>query len=269
MDRSRIASELFSRVRCCALAFGLVAGCNGIDLSKDHATSDAGLAVIDAGGQQHSGALDAGSMLSMSSAGQNPRDAGSALLDSGVPVVCGSRDLVPPDLVLSSSAGDQIGALASYEVSCLDGPPGPIDDRYDGPIDHFNVVHSGDILTISMPDGTLISTDGCPPQSGCDPEIEIDSFCSMGYVTTKKFTEDQPWKFELMPGTYELRASTHFIAKKVGGGSGYVFGVIVDNSRQRAVVDVGAPGTTCDKRSKAVFEGIALPTPDHDDDAGS
>jgi hypothetical protein len=173
------------------------------------------------------------------------QDAGGALVDLAG-AACGAQALTPPALLLSTSLGDQTGAPDGYCSSSKSGCGVCVDIAMLPAPEHFNLVHSDDQVTLSMPDGTLTmpGPDRCQP--ACPPQVEIRSLCSNRLVSTQTFTEDQAWTIDLAPGAYLLDVSTHFRVGDLDGSTGAVFGLIVDDSHERAIVDEYASGTICD-----------------------
>jgi hypothetical protein len=88
------------------------------------------------------------------------------------------------------------------------------------------IVHPGDEVTFSMPDGTLMSGgNACMP--GCTPILRIVvQDCKGQYreVQRTALIEDAPWLVSLAPGEYTLVADAHFIGDGGGGGTSAIFG---------------------------------------------
>ncbi|HET8933715.1 MAG TPA: hypothetical protein VFN67_09760 [Polyangiales bacterium] len=180
--------------------------------------------------------------LDADSAVQPPRaDASqpSAAVDSGQTTeasVCRSPE--PPAIVMTSRSGEQQGAPGSF---CAWGGGGPrcnnslcADRGYD--THESTVVHPGDEVTFSMPDGTLMSGgSACMPE--CPPVLRIFvQDCKGQYreVQRTALNEDAPWLVSLPPGEYTLVADAHFTDEGGGGGgTSAIFGLIVDAERER------------------------------------
>lgn len=150
----------------------------------------------------------------------------------------GACDPTPPGVVLRSPAGDQLGGFASYCAGCQLPDSGETNYRCaDGPtsIQSYSIVHPGDALSISMPDGTLVAGAGCKPE--CPPSIRIrDEVCPNNATIGFEVSEDSTFSVELAPGRYRLELSAYFEAEGKGGSTGAGFGLIVDPARKREVV---------------------------------
>ena len=159
--------------------------------------------------------------------------------DGGVtePNTCTLEGVTPPPLLLSTSAGDQIGQQLSFcsnnqELGC-----GICADAAEIPVKRFTIAHKGDSLTLGMPKGTLITPgpDRCQP--ACPPQIAIMSLCSHELIDQRAITEDEAFMVDLTPGLYELVADASFEADPLTGSTGSSFGLVIDDSLERGIVD--------------------------------
>lgn len=158
---------------------------------------------------------------------------------------CSVESFTPPAIVLSTTAGDQAGEQLSF---CTDDPQrgcGICVDTTRIDVKRFTVVHTGDTVSLGMPDGTLITPgpDRCQP--ACPPRLTIVTLCAKEVVQSQTLTEDEAWTIDLAPGAYEIGVGTSFEAPSLTGSTSNSFGLIVDDTRERGIVAAGAPGSTC------------------------
>jgi hypothetical protein len=73
--------------------------------------------------------------------------------------------------------------------------------------------------------------------------------------------EDQPWTVDLSPGAYTVSVDSHFegIDNDWGGGVYVGFGLVVDASHERAIVDAGALPLDCEDVDSGVPDSGAPP----------
>jgi hypothetical protein len=164
--------------------------------------------------------------------------------DAGAPAPCLLDQLTPPPIVLTTSAGDQFGVQGSFCSNDDQRGCGICADSVRLTAKHFTIVHSGDQVTLSMPDGTLVTPGADQCQPACPPQVLVTSLCD-NKGSLRAFNEDEPWTIDLKSGAYRLDASAFFEADKLHGQTEETFGLIVDDTRERGVVEVGAAGTTC------------------------
>jgi hypothetical protein len=156
----------------------------------------------------------------------------------------------PPSFTLTSLAGEQVGVNGSY----CGGPADPscgfgCADRGAFPA-QYTVVHPGDELTISMPDGKLVPGPNCDP--ACPPSYRLQAICPRRAEVDAAFVEDEPLRIEVPQGIYTMIADSHLEGDEgwIGGASG-IFGLIVDAERERAIVAAGAVSSACAAPSDA------------------
>jgi hypothetical protein len=215
MEPTRIAYCFASRAQRCAIALLTFAGCAGIDDAiTDHPVTGV-----------HG-------------------DAGSAAVDSGMPAQCMLDELTPPAIVLSTSAGDQTGAQGSFCSNDDHRHCGVCADSARLVAKHFTIVHTGDQVTFSMPDGDLVTPGPDQCQPACPPQIRVTSLCD-DTVVSRDLTEDEAWTVDLEAGVYQLDADAFFSSDALHGQTDQTFGLIVDDARDRGIVQPGAPGSTC------------------------
>jgi ferredoxin len=153
----------------------------------------------------------------------------------------------PPDVVLKSEGGEQIGAQNSYCTGC-----GRCVDRFAW-LQAFTYVHPGDTVTIDVPEGMLVSG-GELCVAECPPRFWVLRGCSRS-IQEHPAVEGEPWIVDLDPGTYTVLVGSHFEALTgLTGQLAVRFGLVVDASHERTVIDVGVVG--------------ACATDTNDDDAG-
>lgn len=170
------------------------------------------------------------------------RDA--AVANPRTPGRCSVDAVTPPAIVLSASAGDQTGGQQNFctydkEIDC-----GYCVDSAAVPAKHFTVVHSGDTITIGMPDGALTNPgpETCQPE--CPPHVLVFPHCAHDYET-RLLTEDEAWTVDLAPGAYDIVVGASFEAGALSGRTSQSFGLLVDDNHERAIIEAGSPGTTC------------------------
>lgn len=164
--------------------------------------------------------------------------------DAGALAPCMLDELTPPPLVLTMSAGDQTGVQGSFCSNDDERGCGVCADSVRLTAKHFTIVHSGDQVTLSMPDGTLVTPGPDQCQPACPPQVVVTSLCE-DKGSSRTFAEDEAWTIDLDPGVYQLDASASFSADELHGQTEETFGLIVDDARERGVVEAGAAGTTC------------------------
>jgi hypothetical protein len=149
----------------------------------------------------------------------------------------------PPAVLLTSLGGEQSGVQGSYCVSNVADGCGACADRHAEP-HTFTVVHPDDEIVISMPSGMLVSGTRCQP--ACPPTLRIQRLgCEEEYQTTL-FDEDRPLMLGLPAGAYAVWADSHFEANSGLTGGLYVgFGLVVDATQERAVIDMDAGALEC------------------------
>jgi hypothetical protein len=215
MEPTRIAYRFAGRALSCATVLLVASGCAGIDDAiNDHPVTGA------------------------------PGDAGSAAPDSGTPAPCMLDELTPPAIVLTTSTGDQTGAQGSFCSNDDQRGCGVCADSARLVAKHFTIAHTGDQVTFSMPDGALVTPGPDQCQPACPPQIRVTSLCDKK-VVSRAFNEDEAWTIDLSPGVYQLDASAFFSSDELHGQTDETFGLIIDDARERGIVEPGAPGTSC------------------------
>jgi hypothetical protein len=150
-------------------------------------------------------------------------------------------ELRPPAIVLKSQAGRQRAVQGSYCVSKEEeagAGAGLCADYFVQHPEQLTVVGPGEEIVVSMPGGQLLADpEDCVP--ACPPTVDVFPLgCFDEPVATVQVAEDEPWKLELEPGSYELQLFAHFTAPD--GRSGYtsvVLGVLVDPMGEPAIVE--------------------------------
>lgn len=206
MEPTRIAFRFSGLARSCAVVSLVLTGCAGIDDAI------------------------------------NDHPATGAVPDAGAP--CMLDELTPPAIVLAASAGDQSGAQGSFCSNDDRRGCGVCADSVRLTAKHFTVVHSGDQVTLGMPEGTLVTPGPDQCQPACPPQMVIMSLCDNQSVV-RDVTEDEAWTIDLSPGVYQLEVSSSFSAGELHGQTDDTFGLIVDDARERGIVEAGATGTSC------------------------
>jgi hypothetical protein len=141
---------------------------------------------------------------------------------------------------LTSLAGEQSGAQGSYCVSNAADGCGSCVDRFAEP-QALSVLLPDDEITISMPDGTLVSGPLCQP--ACPPTLRIQTLgCEEEYQTVP-FDEDQPLMLGLPEGSYAVWVDSHFEAPSGMAGQLHVgFGLVVTSTaRERRLINLNGP----------------------------
>jgi hypothetical protein len=72
----------------------------------------------------------------------------------------------------------------------------------------------------------------------------VTSLCD-DTVVSRDLTEDEAWTVDLEAGVYQLDADAFFSSDALHGQTDQTFGLIVDDARDRGIVQPGAPGSTC------------------------
>ena len=147
-------------------------------------------------------------------------------------------NLAPPTVVMSSPAGELTGGYASSCINCILNDQGDgMGVCADGPTgtNGSALIHPGDGVSFSMPDGTLMAGTRCDP--ACPPQIMVSPMsCPYTTLTVLGIQEDVPLSIDLAPGHYLLTFSSHFEAGRKSGSMGAGFGLIVDPDAERKVL---------------------------------
>jgi hypothetical protein len=101
-------------------------------------------------------------------------------------------------------------------------------------VNEYLVVHPGDDVVFSMPEGALQSgAPACEPD--CGPALHIYKECPRRqWLDALPLREGGAWKVWLPSGRYLLAASSYFVGDDGSGGStSSAFGIIVDADLER------------------------------------
>lgn len=151
-------------------------------------------------------------------------------------------DNAPPKVIMSSSAGEQVGGYGSACISCVNDNGNGSTVCSDGQTmtTGYSIVHPGDELTFSMPDGMF--SDG----------MALLRIRNLGCSSAEKealheVEQDVPFTAELAPGRYLITFSADFEAGRKSGGMAAGFGLIVDPDAERSVVTDGKVEADCEE----------------------
>jgi hypothetical protein len=107
----------------------------------------------------------------------------------------------------------------------------------------LTVVHPDDEVTISMANGTLVSGTRCQP--ACPPTLRIQRLGCEDEYQTLLFDEDRPLILGLPPGMYAIWTDSHFETSGMTGQLYVGFGLWVDPTRERALINMDAAAFEC------------------------
>jgi hypothetical protein len=140
-------------------------------------------------------------------------------------------ELEIPAIVLESVAGRQKAVQESHCVQATDSAGtsvGMCGDTPDLDPKRLSVVHPGDTVTISVPGATLSGGSGISIRPlGChDRQV----------ASVPLETEGVTWTIDLPPGAYEMQVFVLFETGEASGDSAGSLGLLVDPSREPAVI---------------------------------
>jgi hypothetical protein len=154
------------------------------------------------------------------------------------------QPMQPPAVVMRGLGGEQVGVHGSFCLMARATGCGICIDRGVMP-GEFMVVHPGDEVTFLMQEGALVEGDPCTP--ACPPTLRIGGPCLRDATADERpLVEDRAWTVDLAPGAYSVWVDSQFEGTVAWDGEIHVgFGLILDGSRAREVIDRESAGVTC------------------------
>jgi hypothetical protein len=156
----------------------------------------------------------------------------------------------PPDVVLASEAGRQVGVVGSY---CVENPAegyGACADGTRPAAKRANVVAPGETVTFLLDGARAVRAPGCRSRDhSCVGEAQVSpAGCRAATVARVGFERgsETRWRVNLEPGAYELQVFVNFEADDGRSGDVSVaLGLLVDPDAEPAVVPMPASAAVC------------------------
>jgi hypothetical protein len=156
----------------------------------------------------------------------------------------------PPDLLLVSEAGRQVGVVGSY---CVQNPKAGFGACADGErpsAKQANVARPGETITIALDGARAVKAEECHGRDvSCIGEARVAPLGCKSATAARIFLErgsETRWRAELEPGAYELEVFVYFEADD--GRSGDVsaaLGLVVDPEAEPEIVPAPAAAAVC------------------------
>lgn len=156
----------------------------------------------------------------------------------------------PPDVLLVSRAGTQVGVVGSF---CVDSPETYVGTCSDGlrpEAEQVSVVRPGETVTIALDRARAVRAQGCfSRDTSCVGEASVvplgcRSTAIAGFSLDRAPETD--WTVNLDPGAYELQVYVYFRAEDGRAGDVSVaLGLLVDSGEEPAVVQAPAVAAVC------------------------
>jgi hypothetical protein len=135
------------------------------------------------------------------------------------------EDQLPPQVVLLSRAGRQVGVQGSY---CVTGPStGTCADYVEsGPPEELSVVRPGESVELVVETAQAAEGSASARVLWCEQEI----------ATVPLTGPSTPWTVDLKPGSYELEVFATFEAGATSGDTSVSLGLLVERRAPLAIV---------------------------------
>ncbi len=160
------------------------------------------------------------------------------------------EDQGPPDVLLESGAGRQVGVVGSHCVEDLAAGFGKCADGTRPEAKRASVVRPGETITLALDGARAVKAKGCHSRdASCIGEARVAPAGCKSVGVARVFLERGPetkWRADLEPGAYELQVFVYFEADD--GRTGDVsaaLGLVVHPDAERRIVPMPAAAAVC------------------------
>lgn len=156
----------------------------------------------------------------------------------------------PPDVLLVSETGGQVGKPGSWCVENLAAGYATCADGVQPSAEHANVVRPDETIAIALDGARAVKSDGCHARDqSCIGEANVSPAGCTSATVARIFLKRGPqteWRVDLPPGAYELQVFVYFEADDGRTGDVSVaLGLLVDGDAEQRIVPMPAAAAIC------------------------